>query len=278
MIRERLAELGLEQKALAQAARVTESYVSQLVAHKRAPPAPARSDIYDKMERFLRLPAGELAKLADFERKEALKRTLEGQPAPLLADVRQLLLRKIRPAHAQSVRALFEKEAFGELERLVTQKLVDVVKQVAREELGNDPWLRTLARLSGRSKAEMRAMVRAFLATDILQISAQQSASFLHPVIQSWDLSLTPFSLEIALHPRIAAEPVRRFGLIEQETAAGAEEPGLREFLADPALSGTASAAELEFLKRLHFRDRQPTPLYYYRELQNLRDPVHFRG
>jgi len=279
VIRERLAELGLEQKALAHAARVTESYVSQLLARKRAPPAPARSDIYDKMERFLRLPAGELARLADLQRKEAVKRTLEGQPAPLLGDVRRLLLRKIRPARAQHVRALFEKEAFGELERLVTQKLVDVVQDVAREEEANDAWLRTLARLSGRGKAEMRAMVHTFLKTDVLQITAQQCESFLYPVIKSWDLDLTTFSLEIVLHPRIAAAPVRRFGFVEQNTGqTAAEERGLREFLADTTLSGSASPAELEFLKRLHFKDRQPTALYYYRELQNLRDPVHFRA
>jgi hypothetical protein len=55
------------------------------------------------------------------------------------------------------------------------------------------------------------------------------------------------------------------------------EEPGLTEFLEDPALSGTATEAEIAFLKRLKFRDKRPTPLYYYRELQNLRDSLHFR-
>ncbi len=34
---------------------------------------------------------------------------------------------------------------------------------------------------------------------------------------------------------------------------------------------------EIEFLKNLKFRGRRPTALYYYRELQNLRDPLHFR-
>jgi transcriptional regulator with XRE-family HTH domain len=277
VIRQRLANLGLEQKGLARAARVTESYVSQLLARKRAPPAPARSDIYDKMERFLRLPVGELARLADAQRKEELQRTIAGPPAPLLGGVRQLLLRKCRPERAPHVRALFEKEPFGELERLVTQKLVDVVKQVAKDEVENDAWLRTVAQLSGQSKAGMRAMVLEFLKTDILQISAQQCASFLDPVIKSWDIDLTTFNLEIALHPRIAAAPVRRFGFIEQDAGHPDEEPGLRDFLADASLSGTATAAERAFLTRLRFKDRRPTPLYYYRELQNLRDPLHFR-
>jgi hypothetical protein len=35
---------------------------------------------------------------------------------------------------------------------------------------------------------------------------------------------------------------------------------------------------EIEFLKKLRFNGKHPTALYYYRELQNLRDPIHFRG
>jgi hypothetical protein len=35
---------------------------------------------------------------------------------------------------------------------------------------------------------------------------------------------------------------------------------------------------EIEFLKKLRFNGKRPTPLYYYRELQNLRDPLHFRA
>ena len=63
VIRQRLEELGLEQRDLARAARVTESYISQLLTRRKAPPAPNRTDIYDRMDRFLRLPSGELARL-----------------------------------------------------------------------------------------------------------------------------------------------------------------------------------------------------------------------
>jgi len=61
VIRQRLDELRLEQKDLARAARVTESYISQLLTRKKAPPAPNRTDIYDRMDGLLKLPAGELA-------------------------------------------------------------------------------------------------------------------------------------------------------------------------------------------------------------------------
>jgi transcriptional regulator with XRE-family HTH domain len=65
LIRHRLEELGLEQKDLAAAAQVTESYVSQLLARKKVPPAPGRTDIYEKIEKALRLPGGELSSLAE---------------------------------------------------------------------------------------------------------------------------------------------------------------------------------------------------------------------
>jgi len=52
--------------------------------------------------------------------------------------------------------------------------------------------------------------------------------------------------------------------------------PGFEQFLKDKSLSGDANDEELEFLKALKFREKQPSPIYYYRELQNLRDPLHF--
>src|SRR5437867_2638153 len=195
VIRRRLEEFGLVQQDLAQAAHVTESYISQLLTGKRVPPAPNRTDIYDKMDKFLKLPTGELARLADHERKEQLKRELGDEAAPLFREVRALILRKCQPDTERHVRAVFEQQPFGELERLVTQKLLDVVKGLA-------------------------------------QLESEQ-----HFV----------------------------------------EEPGLKEFIRDSSLSGTATAKEVEFLKRLKFQGQRPTPLYYYRELQNLRDPLHFR-
>ena len=53
-------------------------------------------------------------------------------------------------------------------------------------------------------------------------------------------------------------------------------EPALEQFLKDTALSGDITEEEIAFLSRLKFGGRRPSPLYYYRELQNLRDPLHF--
>jgi hypothetical protein len=46
----------------------------------------------------------------------------------------------------------------------------------------------------------------------------------------------------------------------------------------DASLRGDATRDEIEFLSRLRFKGKRPSPLYYYRELQNLRDPLHFRA
>lgn len=104
----------------------------------------------------------------------------------------------------RQLRTIFEQEPFGELERLITQTLVDVVKRVARAELRNEDWLGMVARFSARSYEEVRVKVLDFL--------------------------------------------------------------------------DTASDQELGFLRTLAVGSKQPTALYYYRELQNLRDPLHFRG
>ena len=277
LIRHRLEELGLEQRDLAQAAQVTESYISQLLSRRKAPPAPTRTDIYDKMDKFLKLPSGDLAKLADIQRKEDLKRELGDEAAPLFGDVRDLILRKCNPSKEPHLRAILEKQPFGELERLVTQTLLDVVKELAQRELEDESWLATVAELGGRSYEEMRVIVLEFLDTDIIDLSSENCISFLDPLIESWDIDLATFALDIVLTDRVIAGNVKRFEFVEVDTARhGVEEPGLRAFLQDPALSGTATAEEIDFLKRLKFQGRRPTPLYYYRELQNLRDPLHF--
>src|SRR5687768_4049252 len=135
LIKSRLEELELEQKDLAAAAEVTESYVSQLLTRKKLLPAPDRTDIYEKMGKFLRLSNGELAKLARAERMEILKRVFEEAPAPLFNHVRELILSKCIPNRQQQIRVIFERHPFGELEQLVTQKLLDVISRVARAEL-----------------------------------------------------------------------------------------------------------------------------------------------
>ena len=97
VIKTRLQELGLEQKDLAAAAEVTQSYISQLLTRKKLPPAPNRTDIYEKMDDFLKLPRGELATLARAQRLEKLREHLEEPQGALLQETRELILQKCVP-------------------------------------------------------------------------------------------------------------------------------------------------------------------------------------
>ena len=277
VIRKRLEHLGLEQKDLAAAAEVTESYVSQLLTRKKLPPAPDRTDLYEKMGGFLKLSSGKLAKLAALQRLEELKKELEDPPGPLFQDVRKLILRKCAPAKQHEIRAIFEKQPFGELERLVTQKLLDVVKEVAREELKSEKWLRSVGQASGQSYKQMRVMVLEFLDTDVFHVSLENCVSFLDPLIASWDIDPSTFGMNIVLNRRFAPVPSKRFEFVEAPDRPSGDEPGLTAFIKDASLNSNATPEEIEFLKRLSFKGKRPTPLYYYRELQNLRDPLHFR-
>ena len=279
VIKQRLEQLGLEQRDLAIVAQVTESYISQLLTRKKPPPAPNRTDIYDKMEKSLKLPRGELSKLADLQRKEELKRKWGDLLSPLFKEVRELILRKCRPSNRQEIRAIFEKQPFGELERLVTQKLLDVVKRVAKEELGNEQWLRAMARRRDQRYEDVRVMTLDFLDTDVFNLSAEHCASFLEPLVDSWEMNLATFDMQIALNRRLVSGALRKFEFVEREPEELLDhERGLKEFLQDSSLSADVTEEEIGFLKKLRFEKKRPTRLYYYRELQNLRDPLHFRA
>ena len=238
VIRQRLDELGLEQRDLARAAAVTESYVSQLLTHKKAPPAPDRTEIYDRMDRFLKLPHGELARVAQAELKEDRQRR-HGDVAPLFSELRALILRKCVPARLDPMRAIIERQSFGELERLVAQTLLRAAR----------------------------------LENDVLHITPKQRAR-LDAAVTSWEWDPATFALTVTL----ARATVKRFEYVEHAGTNEEQEKGLTEFLRESLLSGTATEEELAFLQSLQFTDRRPTALYYYRELQNLRDPLHFRA
>jgi len=279
VLRQRLEQLNLEQRSLAAAAQVTESYISQLLSGRKAPPAPTRTDIYDKLEPLLKFPKGDLARMAELQRQEEIKRKLVASPAPLFKEVRDLVLCKCQPDKKKQVHAIFEQQPFGELERLVTQKLLEVVKEIARKELANEKWLRQVARLSRRSYEQMRVTILEFLDEDVFSLSPDNCVAFLQPLIQAWDIDLKTFGMDIVLNHRVAPARAKKFEYVEKEPDSTAkEEPGLTSFLQNTSLSRDATTDEIEFLRKLRFNGKKPTALYYYREIQNLRDPLHFQS
>ena len=278
LVRSRLTSLGYGQKDLARAAQVTDSYISQLLTRKKAPPARDRTDIYSKMEVFLQLEPGELGRLADNERAEEIKRKLGQRAEPLFQEFRDLVLKKCVPDSRDEVRAVVEKQPFGTLERLITQALLEVVQRVARHELDSDSWIRLAARVGGRSHEEMRVIVLEFLDTDVFQVSNENCAAFIDPLVESWDIDLVSFRLDIVLNRSLVANPHRTFTFEESTpTEDSGEDSGLTDFLNDPRLNDGLTEEEVRLLRHQRLGGKRPNKLYYYRLLQNLRDPLHFR-
>lgn len=277
LVRSRLATLGYGQKDLARAAQVTDSYISQLLTRKKAPPAPDRTDIYAKMEVFLQLEPEELGRLAQNERAEEIKRKLGQAPEPLFQEFRELVLRKCVPEKRDEVRAVFEGQPFGTLEQLVTQTLLAVVQRIARQELDTESWIRLAARVGGRSHEEMRVIVLEFLDTDVFQVSNENCAAFIDPLVQSWDVDLDSFRVDILLNGDLVEDAHRTFAFVETTLADDSgEAPALADFFNDLQLSGDVTEEEARLLRQQRLGGRRPNKLYYYRALQILRDPLHF--
>jgi transcriptional regulator with XRE-family HTH domain len=277
VIRKRLKELGLDQRDLASAAQVTESYISQLLTRKRAAPAPARTDIYDKIGEFLKFPPGELSRLAELQRLEDLKRRVVELPPALFRDWRELLLRKCEGPRRRELRRVFEREPFSPLERLITRKLLGVAQGILSGALGSEDRLRQVCHVIGRSDEEMRIEIMDLLDVDVFNINLERWVSLFDPLIEKWDIDLETFDIEIVVNRSLKVDNVRRFEFVERERPAPIE-PGLEEFLRNPAFRSDATEDEVVFLKAQRFTSRRPTAMYYYRQLQCLRDPLNFRA
>jgi transcriptional regulator with XRE-family HTH domain len=277
-VRSRLAALDYGQNDLARAARVTDSYVSQLLTRKKSPPAPDRTDIYRKMEALLEVEPGELERLARIERVEDLKRKLARPPEPLFQGFRDLLLRKCVPERRAEVRSVFEREPFGLVERMVARSLLAAVQSATRRELDNEDWLRLAATERGRTLEEMRTLALEFLDAEVYDVSNESCAAFLDPLVERWDVDLDALRLDVTLRQELVAEPLRTFAFTEQSRSNDHGRPpaALDEFLDDAALAGDVTEQEVDLLRSHAFGGREPTKLYYYRALQNLRDPIHF--
>lgn len=277
LIKVRLEQLDYEQRDLAKAIQVTPSFVSQLLKRKKRPPSPHRTNLYKKMEKFLKLPVGDLSKLADMQRNNELKSRWENPPKPIWGEVRELVLRKCHPDKQNSLRQIFIKEPFGEIERMVTQKLLDVAQNIAQTGGKNENWLRLIARHNGKSYEAMRKITRQFLAARIFSQAISYGTYFLEPLIESWDIDLLTFNMSVVLSPTLGRERIKRFAFVEMEPDPEIEnESGLRDFLRDRAWCADITDEEVAFLRKLKFKERRPNALYYYREWQNLRDPLHF--
>src|SRR6202049_2182589 len=110
-------------------------------------------------------------------------------------------------------------------------------------------WIRLVARLSKRSQKKMRRIIHEFLGTDVFSGSLEECVPVLDPLLESWDIDLATFGMEIVLNRQLVPDHRKRFEFVQQETEpAFGEESGLNEFLRDPSLCNGATQQEIEFL------------------------------
>ena len=74
--RNRLKQLRLSPRDLARASSMAESNIADLLEPNSVQTASKRTHVHDQLERVLQLPLGQLAKLADLQRREHLKKRL----------------------------------------------------------------------------------------------------------------------------------------------------------------------------------------------------------
>ena len=145
---------------------------------------------------------------------------------------------------------------------------------MTKKELEDEKWIDLVARVCKQSQERTRVLILDFLNTDVFHISVENCVSFLEPLIHSWDIEFDTFGMEIVLNRRLTRSYLKKLEFREAEPER--IEPGLQELLNDAQLSAGLTEEEKTFLKSRRFNGKSPSLLYYFRDLQNLRDPLNF--
>ena len=195
LMRRRLKELQRTPRELAEAVQVPETYIADLLAGRRRPPAPGRTDVYDRMTKFLRLHRNDLPTCARAEREE----DTGGHRRPDVK-VRDLLLELCDPAKARVVnRRLAGKKDSVALEILIAQRLLEVAQGFVRRQLDDEVGIRVAASREGCTYLEMRMRLIDFLDTTADSLTVTDHEVFVRPRIATWDIDLETHAMRIVL-------------------------------------------------------------------------------
>ena len=235
LIKQRLKELGLDQRDLAAAAQVTESYISQLLSRKKAPPAPGRTDIYEKIGELPEAPGRGTFEAGRPSAPGRVEEANGGAAAASLQGVPGLFCANANADRRREMRGFSRRNRSANSNGWSRRRLLDVAQGVAKEELASEEWLRLMAQLSGRSYEQMRVAILEFLDTDVFNVSVENCVSFLDPMIDSWDIDLKTFGMEIVLNRRLTPGSLKRFEFVEREPdrQPSPSNPALKQFLRD---------------------------------------------
>ena len=197
LLERKLKELDRSSAELAEAARVPTEYIDDLIAGRRPPPMPSRTDIYQRMTTFLGLGRNELTSSAQSERKASKEET----PLPVSPAVRRLLLGLCNPETVEQLKSKRGKASALRLAALM-HRLLNVAQMEVRRILVDPAALRIAAERSGRNSNDERFAVLEFLEATTANLTTGQVERFLSPRISGWDADLDNWVLKVVLKSR----------------------------------------------------------------------------
>jgi hypothetical protein len=193
LLRRRLRELKRTPRELAEAVRVSEAYVADLLAGRRRPPAPSRSDLYTPMTKFLRLHRNDLPTCARAERANG---GAAGRPD---ARVSRQLLELCVPERQPVVRRRLARPDGAALENDIVSRLLSVAQGFVTKKLEDEVGLRMAATRDGCTYLEARMRLLEFLDADSGSLTPRDCEEFLRPRITTWDIDLETQAMRIVL-------------------------------------------------------------------------------
>jgi hypothetical protein len=205
LVRQTLRDTKRSVAELAEAVQVSPEYLDDLIAGRRRPPLPRRTDVYERMTTFLRLGRTDLATCAMAERAALAPATAAAPPA----DVARQLLSLCEPGTARELKRRRARHGDAELADL-TQRLLDVVQGGVRRTLDDQIGLRITAADHGSSYIAMRVRLLLFLDVTPDVLTLADIAEFVAPNVRLWDVDLETGVLRVVLQTREPRDSNRR--------------------------------------------------------------------
>lgn len=204
LLRDRLKQTKHSSKELAEAAEVPEEYIDQLVSGKRRPPLPSRTDIYEKITRFLELGRNDLAACASAERAGSAERDTTAPDAGSWA----MLLELCDPETARELERRAGRSD-SELPGLI-ERVLGIAQGSVRRTLDDQIGLRIAAAQSGTTFVALRMRVLEFLDATPGTLTVADVTNFVRPRISKWDVDLASGVLKVVLRAHETPERDRR--------------------------------------------------------------------
>ena len=195
MLGQRLKELEKTEDELAAAARVPTEYISDLIAGRRRPPMPGRTDVYGLMTTFLGLGRNDLAACAQSEREaSAPKKTSLPKPK-----VRQLLMDLCDPETAEKLEKRRSQNGSAEMIGFL-ERLLHLTQGAVARVLTDQAKLRISAERAGGTYANARLAVLEFLDATPDMLTPKDVTTFFHPRVSRWYVDLDAGVLRVVMH------------------------------------------------------------------------------